>query len=226
MSELDQLRSDLAVLEKYRDRYGNFGCAVDETKAAIREIESEQADPWREAKLFITETTSECDTALLRGYVDHLTAENERLSKRVAELEKEPEFTPAVLKRADEVLVGDVVLAGGMIRTVTDIDSTNGIQRVIKCGGWMAWFYNGDLVAVLPKPLAEAKTIAEMQPPFEGPVVGLEPILEPARVLATAVNVLGSIYKKKLANDVFYVLKSLDVEVKPYRVKGGERGEG
>ena len=30
------------------------------------------------------------------------------------------------------------------------------------------------------------KPLADMQPPFEGPIVGIEPILDPARVLATA----------------------------------------
>ena len=34
------------------------------------------------------------------------------------------------------------------------------------------------------------KGIADMQPPFEGPIVGIEPVLDPARVLVTAREVL------------------------------------
>lgn len=43
-----------------------------------------------------------------------------------------------------------------------------------------------------------------------------------ARVLATAVNVLGSIYKKKQSHEVWVVLKDLDHDAKPYKLKGGE----
>jgi len=71
--------------------------------------------------------------------------------------------------------------------------------------------------------LEDVKPVADMQPPFEGPVVGFDPVLDPARVLATAVNVLGSLYKKKQSHEVWAILQNLDQDAKPYPLKkGGE----
>lgn len=39
--------------------------------------------------------------------------------------------------------------------------------------------------------LEDANPIADMHPPFEGPIVGIEPVLDPARVLATAFEIIG-----------------------------------
>lgn len=89
--------------------------------------------------------------------LSEVSAENHRLAKRVAELEAEPEFTPAVLKRAEEIVVGDVILASGLIRTVTEIGGNHPDRRIIRCEVWMAWFSNRDLIAVLRQPLVEAK---------------------------------------------------------------------
>ncbi len=197
--ELKRLRADLEVLERYNGcGYNIFiNDAVKETKEKIAEAE---ADPWNKGKKFAeTYRNSPSDRGDAAHYIDHLDAENARLTARVAELEKEPEFTPAVLKRADEVATGDIVLAGGTIRAVTMIDadhSNHPNKRIIKCDGWMAWLDNHDLIAVLHKPLVEAKPIADMPPPFEDPIVGFDPVLEPNRVLATAVEILKMIRDK------------------------------
>lgn len=144
-------------------------------------------------------------------------AEKERLAARVAELEAEPEFTPVVLKRADEISVGDVILAGERIRTVTDIDSSHKTHRIIKCDGLMERFYHSDLVAVLPQPLVEAKTLADMQPPFEGPIVGLEPILDPARVLATAAEVVDLLNMDGIGYLIRHQMRHLNPKAYPVR---------
>jgi hypothetical protein len=74
---------------------------------------------------------------------------------------EEPEFTPAVLKRAEEVVIGDIILAGERIQTVRNIEIYER-KRIIMCvGGWMTWFENPDLVAVLPRPLVEMKGVME-----------------------------------------------------------------
>lgn len=213
MSELERLRADLEVIGRYAGDHIDIREAEKAVRLKIAEIENAAADPWRDAKTMIEGWRKD----ILSGrhispagenavhLFDHLSAENARLEKRVAELEKEPEFTPAVLKRAEEIEIEDVILAGNRIQTVTEIDDNHSIQRIIKCDGWMAWFGNHDLIAVLPNPLVEAKTVADMQPKFDGPIVGIEPILDPARVLATAFMVLGN---------------HVDMTAKPYRLKG------
>lgn len=212
--EIDRLRAFAAEYQKIT------GEPAEPILRKIARLEAAAADPWRDAKTMIEGWRKD----ILSGrhispagenavhLFDHLTAENDRLEKRVKELEAEPEFTPAVLKRADEIVIGDVILAGNRIQTVTEIDDNHSMQRIIICDDWMAWFHNGDLIAVLPQPLVEAKTVADMVPPFEGPIVGFEPILDPARVLATAAE-LGW-------GPTVYAEMTLLRDAKPYRLKG------
>jgi len=112
---------------------------------------SEENDPLVEAKKWLEQCRTTTDMATKRqiALVDHLSSEIDRLTKRLAELEEEPEFTPAVLKRADEIVLGDVVLSVGAIRTVTEIDLEPN-QRIIRCDDWRGWHKNDDLIAVLP----------------------------------------------------------------------------
>lgn len=227
MTEIERLRADLEVFERY-SKYGNSAVTKD-IREKITKLEA-AADPWRDAKTMIEGWRKD----ILSGrhispagenavhLFDHLTAENARLEKRVKELEAEPEFTPAVLKRADEIVIGDVILAGNSIQTVTEIDSSHSIQRIIKCDGWMAWFYNGDLIAVLPNPLVEAKTVADMQPPFKGPIESIEPVLDPARVLATAEIALRARKWPETAHQIRAIWRGIDRNAKPYRLKGAD----
>lgn len=68
--------------------------------------------------------------------------------------------------------------------------------------------------------LEDVKPIADMQPPFEGPIVGIEPVLEPNRVLATAVEALAI---RRLAAQTRDRLTTLCNNAKPYQLKkGGE----
>lgn len=89
MNELDQLRADLAVLERYQcTEVAKMHCR----EQIARKLEVEQADPWREVKGVISLWRTEPDcflptTAMIVAYVDHLTAKNEQLAARVAELE-------------------------------------------------------------------------------------------------------------------------------------------
>ncbi len=63
--------------------------------------------------------------------------------------------------------------------------------------------------------LEDVKPVADMQPPFEGPIVGVDPVLDPARVLATAVE-LGW-------GPTVYAEMTLLRDAKPYPLKkGGE----
>ena len=61
--------------------------------------------------------------------------------------------------------------------------------------------------------LEDVKPIADMQPPFEGPIVGFDPVLEPNRVLATAVE-LGW-------GPTVYAEMTLSRDAKPYPLKKG-----
>ena len=83
MSELERLRADQEVLE----RYFCDGCAkVVRDKIAALEAE---ADPWREAKGWVSSWRGQDDYPVVVKYIDHLAAENARLEKRVAEWEAE-----------------------------------------------------------------------------------------------------------------------------------------
>lgn len=67
--------------------------------------------------------------------------------------------------------------------------------------------------------LEDVKPIADMQPPFEGPIVGIEPVLDHARVLATACGIMEE--QGWIMND--RVREELKCGAKPYPLKkGGE----
>ena len=63
------------------------------------------------------------------------------------------------------------------------------------------------------------KLLTDMPPPFEGPIVGIEPVLDHARVLATACGIMGE--QGWIMND--RVREELKCGAKPYPLKkGGE----
>lgn len=75
--------------------------------------------------------------------------------------------------------------------------------------------------------LEDAKHAANMVPSFEGPIVGIEPVLDPARVLATAaeaIDVVGYMLGKNTRHNVKVVMRNASMYEKPYRLKGGDGG--
>jgi len=168
MSELDQLRADLAVLKAAmviyeRDYKGTDGRAViGIVEAKIRKLEAEQADPWRGVKTILRGWWALGDdytrTEIAR-YFKHLTAENARLAARVAELEGSANLTPVSLKRADEIRVGDRILGGGKIRTVTDV-LKDAKERSVQLSTdlWSVSSDPGDLFAVVNGAMGEGET--------------------------------------------------------------------
>lgn len=207
--ELEQLKDDLAKLLEaakiYDARYkgADWKATLGIIESRIARLEAEQADPWREAKEAINYWSDNAGYSALWAreakviaYVNHLTAENDRLAARVANLENEPEPAKVALKRAEEIKAGDVILAGGYIQTVTAIEPES-TQRIIKCDGWMAWFRNNENVAVING--------------------DDDPILAPARVLATAAKV----YSEKGMNSIASMCRFDSKDAKPYRLKGG-----
>lgn len=175
--ELAKLRADLEVFE----RYGLPGYAWTVQKKMAR-LEAEQADPWREHRAsveFMRKTVyAAADVPKVVAYVDYLTAENDRLAARVAELEaaNEPPFGPSeseiqAIRPQDEQAIMDaaVNLMNGL---GTDPD---------------------------------------------------DPILDPARVLATACELLHQLGGHWQAADARAVWRYSDLSfsAKPYRLKGG-----
>jgi len=153
-SELNRLRADLEVIERYEGRMYALAAAKAEIGNKIDKLEAE-ADPWREAKQFASAYRDPKGSSYLQkliAHYDHLSAEVARLTARVAELE-------------------------------------------------------------------DVKPIADMPPPFEDPIVGVEPVLDPARVLATACGIMGE--QGWIMND--RVREELKCGAKPYPLKkGGE----
>lgn len=91
MKNIKQLREDLKVFERYAEMNPSLHSHCYDLALKIAALEAEAADPWREAKRDIEESRSSTFEKCQRfiSYVDHLTAENARLEKRVAELEAE-----------------------------------------------------------------------------------------------------------------------------------------
>lgn len=90
-NKLDQLRADLEVLERYQSKHDMMaGMAILNLKKEIARLEAEQADPWREAKEFCDDYRGDKERfGIVTAYIDHLTAERDRLAARVEELEAE-----------------------------------------------------------------------------------------------------------------------------------------
>lgn len=201
--ELERLKADLEVLDRYHG-YSILENARADLADKVAQMEADEADPWREVKRFV-EIARQCNAGLrttweqsrrLAEYIDHLTAENARLTARVAELEAEA-------KAEDDEDLGDAEEALANLKA---------------------------FVSEFPPRREEDKScrsIADMQPPFEGLIESIEPILDPARVLATAIEVLKTIdepdmfYASNLAK-AYQCLFRHSSKAKPYPLKGGE----
>ena len=156
------------------------------------------ADPWREAKEAqdwlrdaINRQVVFIGATQISKYLDHLTAEVARLEKRVEE------FRHGL---------------ACMVSTYGKIDERSEIavkhaRKLIEC--------EGEEIDVA----FDAKDIADMQPPFEGPIVGIEPILDLARVLATAVEISDQKGKFSMRMAIAFYCQG----AKPYRLKGTDK---
>lgn len=118
MNDIGQLRADLEVLKRYEPMVYSLAAARAEIENKIARLEAE-ADPWRDAKMRLVEfklfTDDVGEFRPVKDYVDHLTAENDRLAKRVAELEAE-------IKAEDDADIADAEKAlAEMVRANQDM---------------------------------------------------------------------------------------------------------
>lgn len=101
MTELERLKADLEVLKGYESKCYSLAAAVGSVEEQIARLEAE-ADPWREAKAYFDEYRKKQylshNAKQAIAHYDHLTAEVERLEKRVAELEAGKEDADPVLE--------------------------------------------------------------------------------------------------------------------------------
>ena len=200
--ELDRLRADLEVLRKFTEDGIEWDLAelIDVIETRVRKLEAE-ADPWREAREWIEkcrETTTDIKTKRQIAFVDHLTAEVERLEKRVAELEV------ALIRIATVPDCGCVQCRG-------QCDSAENLR------------VNAEEIREIARNAVEdVKLVADMQPPFEGPIESIEPVLDPARVLLTAIGILAG--QSEFRASAFIsdaMFRSGISSDKPYKLKGG-----
>ena len=101
MSEIEQLRIDLKVLERHACDHIDIREAEKTVRLKIAQLEAE-ADPWREAKnridaILLTHNDSTWERNVA-NFVLHLESENTRLTSRIAELEAR-ELPPLDAKR-------------------------------------------------------------------------------------------------------------------------------
>lgn len=109
MTEIERLRADLEAMERlwetvrFGESAGDFHRIKSKVRDKIAQLEAEAADPWREAKEFCNDYRGDKGRfGIAAGYIDHLTAENERLTKRVAELEAAASDVTAILELTEE----------------------------------------------------------------------------------------------------------------------------
>ena len=208
MTEIERLRADLKVIERYEERMYALAAAKAEIGNKIRKLEAE-ADPWLEAKTMIEGWRKDIlswrhispagENAV--HLFDHLTAENARLEKRVAELE-------AALKRIATVPDCGCVPCRGQCDSAENLRvNAEEIREIARIS------------------LEGVKPVADMQPPFEGPIESIEPILDPARVLRTAIVIIDCAFAwrsqtSKSQETIDFLRRRVDESVKPYRLKG------
>lgn len=95
MTELEQLRADLATIKAANEIYERDyrGCdakaIIGIMEKKIAQLEAEAADPCQQSRETIEHWRKTGSMTVHVQHFDHLTAENERLAKRVAELEAE-----------------------------------------------------------------------------------------------------------------------------------------
>jgi hypothetical protein len=201
--ELNRLRADLKALDEIRARYdkdADFTTLVNNMRYRIEA----EADPWREAKQFASAYRDPKGSSHLQkliAHYDHLAAELTAKDKRIAELE-------AALRRIATVPDCGCVPCRGQC------DSAENLR------------VNAEEIREIARSAVEGvKPITDMQPPFEGPIVGLEPVLDHARVLATAAEWFRANANLKHPEIivVFGNLRAMSADAKPYQLKkGGE----
>lgn len=92
MTELEQLRADLAIIQKaakiakkqgFHERTGNYDQVEGELKQKIADLEAQaQANNWAEVKQFIDQSPDEGSNPMVKRYIRHLEV-------KVAELDNE-----------------------------------------------------------------------------------------------------------------------------------------
>ena len=195
--ELNRLRADLKVIERYEGRMYALAAAKAEIGNKIDKLEA-AADPWREAKQFASAYRDPKGSSYLQkliAHYDHLAAEVARLTERVAEL-------------------------GAALRRIATVPDCGCVPCRGQCDSAENLRVNAEEIREIARSAVEGvKPITDMQPPFEGPIVGIEPVLDHARVLATACGIMGE--QGWIMND--RVREELKCGAKPYPLKkGGE----
>ena len=271
-TELERLRADLEVFERYAERQPALHHECDRITREIARLEAGQADPWREAKdYFQRQKDREKDPRMLPlsgeakhalEYVDHLTADNERLAARVAELESNAvwgihsqvdghlikafntraEAEAELEKEPPKFRFKEVKAscAKSIVKALSESKEYEDKYRVERDDAWRrvkeleAEIATADEITTDYSNFSQAakeayekahKTLADMQPPFEGPIVGLEPILDPSRVLATAADMAYRRADFEFAKQCCSQMRAGEWKAaKPYRVKGVENG--
>lgn len=141
--ELNRLRADLEVIERYEGRMYALAAAKAEIGNKIDKLEA-AADPWREAKQFASAYRDPKGSSHLQkliAHYDHLTAEVARLTARVAELEAEIKAEDAAdvadaesaLMKAEFVPFSDMQPPfEGPVKTSVPLKPKPSLQRSVK----------------------------------------------------------------------------------------------
>lgn len=193
--ELERLKADLEVFMRY-----DQSIYMDDIKRVLRDkiarLEAEAADPWREAKEAIPvhlESGGHRVKAVAQ-YAQHLTAKIEAQKKQIDYLHKE--YDNRGLQISELVAEND-----RLEKRVAELEARPCIA---------------DEASDFTE--AQAEFLSRYKPPFEGPIVGIEPVLDPARVLATAAKILAERGQPGIAKIVCKGFHGA-----PYKLKRGDK---
>ncbi len=203
--ELKRLRADLESVNGIRVRYQS-DIRLEEIRKdlfdKIAKLEA-AADPWRDAReaiLLHMESGGNRVKEVAR-YARHLEDECVGQQMKIAGLQDE---NARLTERVAEL----GALTGNMFE-VFEVDKEASLSGT-------------DSYTVVE---TARISLTDMQPPFEGPIVGLEPVLDHARVLATAAEWFRANANLKHPEiiAVFGNLRAMSADAKPYQLKkGGE----
>lgn len=260
--ELDRLKADLEVLERYHG-YSILENAREDLANKIDRLEADEADPWRDIKEKIDSFRSRTDepTVRLIAYIDYLTAREQELAHglacMVSTYGKSGNDSEIAVNHARKLIDCE----GEEIDVSFEIESAEAADPWRKAKETFDRWRNFSVEAVIKDQVvpyvdhltaenarltarvaeleAEAKAeddedihdaeeaLANMIPPYEGLIESIEPILNPARVLATAAKWIDGEFRGRSSTSrsqdaIDFLLRNGGNLSQPYPMKGGE----
>lgn len=241
-NELDQLRADLVVVKRLRGQESSFwtiGQAETLLTDEIARLEAEQADPWRDVRdhLEVARSgrgVSSIGLNRLVAYYDHLTAEN-------ADLKQKYDLANSTIKAATDRLneakaevarlTARVAEMEGVLKRIATVPDCGCVPCRGQCDSAENLKVNAEEIREIARAAIEPGDPDDIGDEYygvcESAKKAYDPILDPARVLATARQWLNHSDIQHHGYIGFMIdthCRNTISDAKPYRLKGVENG--